>query len=253
MIHNNIIEICPLAFMRGRTFKNCYIIADEMQNCTPNQMKMITTRIGINCKMVVTGDINQSDLKGENGFYDFIKRYDNYCYSGTLTKNALEKTSVAKINVNGADVYLDKDEVIKHIYHSTDGICVGDGDSINLDLKKNGFNSNNGACVTKPSEVSMIDYDIYNDISRESNNFSDAKCDKKHIFSGAIAKFKNERGEFRNKFANMIKTFNELNESEIEIHLSGKFITERGRINCSLREENGFYRWLGIQFVIAEK
>jgi poly-beta-1,6-N-acetyl-D-glucosamine N-deacetylase len=44
-----------------------------------------------------------------------------------------------------------------------------------------------------------------------------------------------------------------LNESEIEIHLSGKFITERGRINCSLREENGFYRWLGIQFVIAEK
>jgi hypothetical protein len=121
--------------------------------------------------------------------------------------------------VNGVDVYLDKDEVIKHVYHSTDGMCVGGAHegAVNLDLKKNGFNSNNGACVTKPSDVSMIDYDIYNDISRESNDFSDAKCDKKHIFSGAIAKFKNERGEFRNKFANMIKTFNELNESEIEM------------------------------------
>jgi peptidoglycan/xylan/chitin deacetylase (PgdA/CDA1 family) len=59
--------------------------------------------------------------------------------------------------------------------------------------------------------------------------------------------FSNEENRWRNSKINF------LNETEIEIQLSGKFVTERGRINCSLREENGFYRWLGIQFVIAEK
>jgi phosphate starvation-inducible PhoH-like protein len=55
MLKNNIIEVSPLAFMRGRTFKNSFIIADEMQNSTPNQMLMLTTRIGTNSKMVITG------------------------------------------------------------------------------------------------------------------------------------------------------------------------------------------------------
>ena len=78
MILNNIIEISPLAYMRGRTFKNAFIIADEMQNSSPNQMMMLTTRIGMNSKMVITGDLKQSD-KGENsGLSDFIKRYENY-------------------------------------------------------------------------------------------------------------------------------------------------------------------------------
>jgi phosphate starvation-inducible PhoH-like protein len=124
MIHNNIIEICPLAFMRGRTFKNCYIIADEMQNCTPNQMKMITTRIGINCKMVVTGDINQSDLKGENGFYDFIKRYDNYNKVNqdnstikviTLDKNDIHRSLVTIQVLNIYNFYEEKENLIKTI------------------------------------------------------------------------------------------------------------------------------------------
>jgi phosphate starvation-inducible PhoH-like protein len=66
MLKNNIIEVSPLAFMRGRTFKNCFIIADEMQNSTPNQMLMLTTRIGTNSKMVITGDLKQSDHKNEN-------------------------------------------------------------------------------------------------------------------------------------------------------------------------------------------
>jgi phosphate starvation-inducible PhoH-like protein len=72
MVENEVIEICPLAFMRGRTFKNAIIIADEMQNATPNQMKMLLTRIGDNSKIVVTGDIRQTDRKaGENGLLDF--------------------------------------------------------------------------------------------------------------------------------------------------------------------------------------
>lgn len=78
MIYNNVVEIIPLGFMRGRTFKNSYIIADEMQNSTPNQMKMITTRIGENSKMIITGDLNQSDLKEKNGLDDLIKKYQTY-------------------------------------------------------------------------------------------------------------------------------------------------------------------------------
>lgn len=61
MIINEEIEIAPLAYMRGRTFKNCIVIADEMQNATPEQMKMLMTRIGENCRMIITGDTDQYD------------------------------------------------------------------------------------------------------------------------------------------------------------------------------------------------
>jgi phosphate starvation-inducible protein PhoH and related proteins len=69
------VEIVPLAYMRGRTFDNSFIIADEMQNSTPNQMKMVLTRIGKNSKMVVTGDPEQSDLDtSKNGLTDILYR-----------------------------------------------------------------------------------------------------------------------------------------------------------------------------------
>ena len=69
------VEIVPLAYMRGRTFKGSFIIADEMQNSTPNQMKMVLTRIGDDSKLVVTGDLAQSDLTTtSNGLNDFIYR-----------------------------------------------------------------------------------------------------------------------------------------------------------------------------------
>ena len=72
MIKEGVIEISPLAYMRGRTFKDSYIIADEMQNATPNQMKMLLTRIGNNSKMVVTGDLAQADRLKDNGLIDFV-------------------------------------------------------------------------------------------------------------------------------------------------------------------------------------
>jgi phosphate starvation-inducible PhoH-like protein len=74
MIREGVIEISPLAYMRGRTFKNAYIIADEMQNATPNQMKMLLTRLGEGSKMVVTGDLNQADRLQDNGLIDFCTR-----------------------------------------------------------------------------------------------------------------------------------------------------------------------------------
>lgn len=75
MLENQTVEISPLAFMRGRTFKHAWIIADEMQNATPGQMKMLLTRIGEESKIVVTGDIEQTDKrKADNGLLDICKR-----------------------------------------------------------------------------------------------------------------------------------------------------------------------------------
>ena len=79
MLDEQIIEISPLAFMRGRTFKNSWIIADEMQNATPNQMKMLLTRLGEGSKMVVTGDTRQADrADSDNGLLDFKALVEDY-------------------------------------------------------------------------------------------------------------------------------------------------------------------------------
>jgi len=75
MLGDNKIEVAPLAYMRGRTFKNSFIIADEMQNATDSQMKMLLTRIGDGSKIVVTGDLAQHDRGFEsNGLKMFIER-----------------------------------------------------------------------------------------------------------------------------------------------------------------------------------
>jgi phosphate starvation-inducible PhoH-like protein len=73
MLLEGVIEVSPLAYMRGRTFKNAFILADEMQNATPNQMKMLLTRIGENSRMVVTGDLKQADRLEDNGLIEFIR------------------------------------------------------------------------------------------------------------------------------------------------------------------------------------
>lgn len=73
MLLEGVIEVSPLAYMRGRTFKNAFILADEMQNATPNQMKMLLTRIGENSRMVITGDLKQADRLEDNGLIEFIR------------------------------------------------------------------------------------------------------------------------------------------------------------------------------------
>jgi phosphate starvation-inducible PhoH-like protein len=107
-IFNNVIEISPLAFMRGRTFKNSFIIADEMQNSSPNQMKMLTTRIGVNSKMVITGDLNQSDIPSKNGLKDLIERIDNY-----NIKNPDEMSSIKIVNLEKEDI--ERSDIVKNI------------------------------------------------------------------------------------------------------------------------------------------
>jgi phosphate starvation-inducible PhoH-like protein len=102
MVKDGKIEVCPLAYMRGRTFDNAWIIGDEMQNSTPSQMKMLLTRIGKESKMVVTGDCDQHDRGFEqNGLADLVTRI---C---TLS------TNISHIQFTEDDVM--RSEVIKEI------------------------------------------------------------------------------------------------------------------------------------------
>lgn len=86
MLEEQVIEIAPLAFCRGRNFKHSWIILDEAQNATPSQLKMIMTRIGIGSKIVITGDIEQTDRKtNQNGLLDLIDRLQQQSVPGLAT------------------------------------------------------------------------------------------------------------------------------------------------------------------------
>ncbi len=79
LMDEEIVEIVPLCFIRGRTFKNAIIIADEAQNCTPSQMKALLTRIGEGSRMIVTGDMDQFERLegGVSGLKDIVRRFEN--------------------------------------------------------------------------------------------------------------------------------------------------------------------------------
>ena len=76
------IHTIPLGFIRGSTWNDAWIIADEMQNSTPHQMKALLTRVGENSTVVVTGDLSQSDINGRNGLYDLLQKlkHDDHTY-----------------------------------------------------------------------------------------------------------------------------------------------------------------------------
>jgi len=143
-IFNNVIEISPLAFMRGRTFKNSFIIADEMQNSSPNQMKMLTTRIGVNSKMVITGDLNQSDLPSKNGLKDLIERLDNY-----NIKNNDIATSIKVVNLEKEDI--ERSDIVKNIINIYE---YNDKNVITNITNKNVIN--NGTIATSTNITSVI-------------------------------------------------------------------------------------------------
>jgi len=106
MIHANVIEIAPLGYMRGRTFKNAFIIADEMQNSSPNQMLMLTTRIGEGSKMVITGDLKQSDKGLESGLYDFIRKFNLYEQIELINNTTMSRNSsgIKIVEMNNTDI-----------------------------------------------------------------------------------------------------------------------------------------------------
>lgn len=77
LVKNERIIAKPIAYLRGKTFKDCWVILDEAQNTTPEQMKLVLTRIGENAKLIVDGDIDQTDIQGQNGLSDAIDRLYN--------------------------------------------------------------------------------------------------------------------------------------------------------------------------------
>jgi phosphate starvation-inducible PhoH-like protein len=95
------IEVAPLAYMRGRTLNDAFIILDEAQNTTPEQMKMFLTRLGFNSKMIVTGDVTQIDLpNGTSGLRlatEVLKDVDDMHFSTLTSEDVVRHTLVAKI------------------------------------------------------------------------------------------------------------------------------------------------------------
>jgi len=156
--YNNIIEISPLAFMRGRTFKNSFIIADEMQNSSPNQMKMLTTRIGTNSKMVITGDLNQTDIPSKNGLEDLLERINKY----NLKNNNTLNSSIKIIKFEKEDI--ERSDIVKHIinlYESDDKVVnIKTNVTILHNVNNNNNNNNNNTNINSKTKINKIkEYD----------------------------------------------------------------------------------------------
>jgi len=166
-IHNNVIEISPLAFMRGRTFKNSFIIADEMQNSSPNQMKMLTTRIGVNSKMIITGDLKQTDIPINNGLEDLIEKVNKY-----NAKNNNSLHSIKIVTFEKRDI--ERSEIVKHIiniYESDDKTTITEKNSTSVV-------SNHNTTIIIPENTSTTTYitsnRINNNYKYNVNNDNDA-------------------------------------------------------------------------------
>lgn len=104
-LKNGVIEAAPLAYMRGRTFRNAWVILDEAQNTTPGQMKMFLTRIGQYTTVIVNGDESQCDLHGPCGLTDAINRV-SYIPSVKIvrfTKNDVVRSGLAQEIVEAYD------------------------------------------------------------------------------------------------------------------------------------------------------
>jgi phosphate starvation-inducible PhoH-like protein len=103
LMEEKIIEISPLGYMRGRTFKNAWIVADEMQNSTVSQMKMLLTRLGENSRLVITGDLEQHDRPNErNGLEDFLDKF-----------RGKRSSSIGSFEFDRSDIQ--REEVVKEI------------------------------------------------------------------------------------------------------------------------------------------
>jgi phosphate starvation-inducible PhoH-like protein len=98
-MENKQIEIAPLGYMRGRTFKNAWIVADEMQNSTVSQMKMLLTRLGENSRLIITGDLDQHDRPNEmNGLEDFLRKFKGK-RSPSITDFEFERADIQREDV----------------------------------------------------------------------------------------------------------------------------------------------------------
>ena len=159
MLMNGKIEICPLAFMRGRTFKYSFIIADEMQNSSPNQMKMLTTRLGDNSRMVITGDLQQTDIAKENGLHDFVNKLEKFNETSSIIKlikldyEDIERSDVVKKILEIYD-YVDKKPKIEILKNET----INEKNTTNYRI----YNTNDDAALIPIQHVTRY-HDVFSD------------------------------------------------------------------------------------------
>jgi len=116
LMEEKIIEIAPLGYMRGRTFKNAWIVADEMQNSTISQMKMLLTRLGENSRLIVTGDLQQFDRSFENnGLDDFLRKlhYKEQKEQNDDSDSSNSKKSIVSFEFLKGDIQ--REEVVKEV------------------------------------------------------------------------------------------------------------------------------------------
>ena len=111
MMQKDVIKIAPLAYCRGNTYTNSFVICDESQNTTPKQMKMLLTRLGDDSRMVVTGDLKQSDRSNDNGLYDFIHRLQMF---------ESTNSTIQYVELNDTDIQ--RSAVVSSILKIYDGI-----------------------------------------------------------------------------------------------------------------------------------
>ena len=128
MMYDNIIEIAPLAFMRGRTFKDCIIIGDEMQNSSPSQMLMLLTRLGKNSKMVITGDANQNDIPAnkKSGLVDIVEKTKTH--TRFITRKYGENNDKSIQVIEFGNKHIERSKIVKRVIdiYNIDDIATAD-------------------------------------------------------------------------------------------------------------------------------
>jgi phosphate starvation-inducible protein PhoH len=172
MIENKEIELSPLAYMRGRTFKNCWIVADEMQNSTINQMKMLLTRIGHNTKLIITGDLDQHDriANGEiNGLGDFLNKI-----------RRKRSSSISSVEFTHDDI--EREEVVKEVLE-----LYNDDD-----LKKSSY-MNDPLLGSSPTTTSSLREFIKSSASSDDCNDNDDLKSEQSAQSARIDDLKSEQ------------------------------------------------------------
>jgi phosphate starvation-inducible PhoH-like protein len=172
MLMNGKVEICPLAFMRGRTFKHAFIIADEMQNSSPNQMKMLATRLGDKCRMVITGDLQQTDISKENGLHEFVSKIQKFNETSDIIKiikldsGDIERSDVVRkvLEIYEYDSSKNPAQISKQILETKNDTIIQT--NITTKCRIYNTNENNDAALIPIQHVTK-----YNDIFADRRDF----------------------------------------------------------------------------------
>jgi phosphate starvation-inducible PhoH-like protein len=174
MIKEEKIEICPLLFMRGRTFKNCFIIADEMQNSNPIQMRMLLTRIGLGSKLVITGDLEQTDINGFNGLEDFLNKFDKFKKFNKINMSNYNQSLIDQIEnikiINFSNKDVERSDIVKNILLIYNQNIIDNLNSINNLNSTNNFTLKKNLTLSQKfniddrtnSDAALIPYKDFN-------------------------------------------------------------------------------------------